>query len=111
MFFLTMFEEVTSNLPFALMRIIGHCINNRINTKNSDIEALANIVEPDQTRHSLQIIQEVLGFRRIGSELYLFIIMTRMLELNPFVPDYLKWPLPSLNLDMSTGANRGFSLK
>ena len=31
--------------------------------------------------------------------------------LNPFIPEFLKWTLPFLNLDMSTDANRGFSLK
>ena len=30
---------------------------------------------------------------------------------NPFTPEFLKWTLPSLNLNMSTDANRGFSLK
>ena len=31
--------------------------------------------------------------------------------INPFIPEFLKRTLPSLNLDMSTDANRGFSLK
>ena len=30
---------------------------------------------------------------------------------NPFIPEYLKWTLPFLNLDMFTGAIRCFSLK
>ena len=31
--------------------------------------------------------------------------------LNPFIPEFLKWSLPFLNLGLSTDANRGFSLK
>ena len=31
--------------------------------------------------------------------------------LNPFIHEFLKWTIPSLNLDMSTNANRGFNLK
>ena len=30
---------------------------------------------------------------------------------NSFIPFFLKWALPSLSLDMSTDADRGFSLK
>ena len=30
---------------------------------------------------------------------------------NPFIPAFLKWTLPSLNLDMSADAKRGFSIK
>ena len=30
--------------------------------------------------------------------------------LNPYIPKFLKWTVPFLNLDMSTDANRGFSL-
>ena len=33
------------------------------------------------------------------------------LFINPFTPEILKWILPSLNLDMFIGANRGFGLK
>ena len=31
--------------------------------------------------------------------------------LNPFIPKFLNWTLPSLNLDMSTDANKSFSLQ
>ena len=31
--------------------------------------------------------------------------------INPFIPEFLMWTLPSLNLDMSTDGKRGFSLK
>ena len=34
-----------------------------------------------------------------------------ILMINPFIPEFLKWTLPSLNLDMSTASNRGFSVK
>ena len=30
---------------------------------------------------------------------------------NPFIPVFLKWTLPSLNLNTSISTNRGFSLK
>ena len=30
-------------------------------------------------------------------------------HVNHFGPEFLKWSLPSLNLDMSIDANRGFS--
>ena len=30
---------------------------------------------------------------------------------NPFVPEFMKWIIPSLNLDTPTDANRNFSLK
>ena len=32
-------------------------------------------------------------------------------ELDPFIPEFLKWPLPALCLDMSTDANRVFQSK
>ena len=32
-------------------------------------------------------------------------------DLNPFIPEFLKWTLLFLDLDLSTDANRGFSLK
>ena len=31
--------------------------------------------------------------------------------INASIPEFLKWTLPFLNLDMSTDSNRGFSLK
>ena len=31
--------------------------------------------------------------------------------LNPFTPQFMNWTLPSLNLDTSADANRGFSLQ
>ena len=34
-----------------------------------------------------------------------------LLRFNPFTPEFPRWILPSLNLDSSTDANRGFSLK
>ena len=33
------------------------------------------------------------------------------LVINHFIFEFLKWTLPSLNLNMSTDANRGFNLK
>ena len=33
------------------------------------------------------------------------------LELNHFIPEFLKWTLPFLNLDLSTDGNMDFSLK
>ena len=30
---------------------------------------------------------------------------------NPFIPEFLKWTLPSLNLDISTAAKNGFHSK
>ena len=35
----------------------------------------------------------------------------KILTHNPFSRDFLKWTLPSLNLDMSTNTNRRFRLK
>ena len=31
--------------------------------------------------------------------------------INPFIPEFLKWTIPPLNLDLSTDAHRGFSWK
>ena len=39
------------------------------------------------------------------------ILYFRILVVNSFIPKFLKWTLPYLNLDMSTDANKGFSLK
>ena len=33
------------------------------------------------------------------------------LVINHFISEFLKWTLPSLNLNMSNDSNRGFSLK
>ena len=33
------------------------------------------------------------------------------IHFNPFIPEFLKLALPSLHLDMTNDANRGFSLK
>ena len=30
--------------------------------------------------------------------------------INTFIPQFLKWTIPSLNLDMSTASNRSFSV-
>ena len=32
-------------------------------------------------------------------------------QFNSFIPEFLKWTFPFLNLDLTTDANRGFSLK
>ena len=37
--------------------------------------------------------------------------VTSLSDFNPFMPEFLKWTLVSLNLDMSTDAKRIFSLK
>ena len=42
--------------------------------------------------------------------IFLPIAAYKLLKLNTFIPVFLKRTLPSLNLDMSTGANRGFSI-
>ena len=36
---------------------------------------------------------------------------SQIFSLNPFIPQFLKWTLPSLNLDMSTVAKKGFHSK
>ena len=45
---------------------------------------------------------------------FAFLAFRRHLEpvplLSPFIHEFLKWPLPFLNLDLSIDANRGFSL-
>ena len=41
----------------------------------------------------------------------LVICASIIVALIPFIPEFLKQTLPSLNLDMSSDENRGFSLK
>ena len=38
-------------------------------------------------------------------------LYTRSFFFDPFIPEFLKWTLPSLSLGMSIGANRCFCLK
>ena len=45
------------------------------------------------------------------SEVYVNVFRLKCSKINPLIPKFLKWTLPSLCLDMSTDANKGFSLK
>ena len=47
------------------------------------------------------------------SVLIVFMVLSDVFieSINFFIPKFLKWTLLSLNVDMSTDANKGFSLK
>ena len=43
---------------------------------------------------------------------FLYTCMGKLLQtFNPFIPQFLKWTIPFLNMDLSTDANRSLSLK
>ena len=46
-----------------------------------------------------------------GEKTIFEILSAMVLIINPFIPEFLKWTLPFLNLDMPADAKRVFSLE
>ena len=68
-----------------------------------------------QTRNFLSIYTNMYihagGQQRTGQLRMAGAVAVHDMLFNPFIPDFLKWTCSFLNLDLSTDANRGFSLK
>ena len=52
------------------------------------------------------LTNDIVSFKELDREVY-----KSHWCIHTFIPEFLKWTLPFLNLELSTNANRGFSLK
>ena len=70
-------------------------------TNNGDPDQMPRSAASDLGLHCLPIT--LLGVSRLQ--------WINGISFNPFIPRFLKWTLPFLNLDMSIDVNKRFSLK
>ena len=70
-------------------------------SKNISVYAIVN-------NHSFNdtLINDIVSFEQVGPG----VCLPPFSHLKPFIPEFLKWILPSLNLDFSTDANVRFSV-